>query len=375
MVSILGAALAFQIGCGASDTRSTENGTGKEIVENPLWMHYPGHGKYGDQKVVLISGDEEYRSEEVMPQLAKILAVRHGFDCTVLFPQDPAKPGLIDPNYLFNIPGLHHLDDADLMIIFTRFRKLPDEQMQHVDDYLRMGKPVLGIRTATHAFQFEDSTHHWGHYCNWYKGPKEEWSGGFGQVVLGENWYSHHGHHKHQSTLGLLAQGAEDHPMARGIANGDIWGSTDVYGVELPLPGDSRHIILGQVMDRKGEFDASDLHFGLRPSDDQIATKNQDKPYNPNEPMMPIAWTKSYQLPGGGSKGQAFTTTIGAGPDLLSEGVRRLIVNAIYWLLQQEVPAKSKVDLVGDYNPSSYSFHREEGYWKEKNLLVKDQGL
>src|SRR5246127_1105708 len=76
----------------------------------------PGKGKH----IVLVSGDEEYRSEEALPQLAKILASRHGFKCTVVFAIDP-KDGTINPNVPNNIPGLEALDTADLMIIFTRF--------------------------------------------------------------------------------------------------------------------------------------------------------------------------------------------------------------------------------------------------------------
>src|SRR5215475_4965880 len=77
----------------------------------------PGKGK----RIVLVSGDEEYRSEQVLPQLARILSTQHGFDCTVLFAIDP-KDGAINPNQTDNIPGLETLDSADLMILFTRFR-------------------------------------------------------------------------------------------------------------------------------------------------------------------------------------------------------------------------------------------------------------
>src|SRR5207244_5475542 len=115
------------------------------------WVVYsggdgPGKGKH----VVLVSGDEEYRSEEALPQLGKILAKHHGFRCTVLFAIDP-KTGEINPN-ISNIPGLEALKSADLMIIATRFRHLPDEQMQHLADYIEAGKPIIGMRTATHAF-------------------------------------------------------------------------------------------------------------------------------------------------------------------------------------------------------------------------------
>src|ERR671935_945202 len=112
----------------------------------------PGKGKH----VVLVSGDEEYRSEEALPQLAKILARRHGFKCTVLFAIDP-KDGTINPNVNNNIPGLEALRTADLMVIFTRFRDLPQAQMRHVVEYLDAGKPVVGLRTATHGFDLKGS--------------------------------------------------------------------------------------------------------------------------------------------------------------------------------------------------------------------------
>src|SRR4051794_5926721 len=68
------------------------------------WVTYPGGDGPGKGKhVVFVSGDEEYRSEEGLPQLAKILAKRHGFRCTVLFAVDP-KDGTISPNVKDNIP-------------------------------------------------------------------------------------------------------------------------------------------------------------------------------------------------------------------------------------------------------------------------------
>src|SRR5947208_2263460 len=95
----------------------------------------PGKGK----QIVFLTGDEEYRSEEGLPMLAKILAVRHGFKCTVLFPINPAD-GTIDPVTLTNIPGMAALDSADLCVMVLRFRELPDEQMKHFVDYLNAGK-------------------------------------------------------------------------------------------------------------------------------------------------------------------------------------------------------------------------------------------
>lgn len=353
---------------------SNSNAEKVEELEGPLqWINYPGKESILKAKnVVLISGDEEYRSEESLPQLAKILAEHHGFNCTVLFAQDPEKPGVIDPNYLKNIPGLEALQQADLMILFTRFRELPDEQMKYINDYLMAGKPLLAIRTATHAFEFKDSTSQWKHYSNSFTDENSPWDGGFGRLVLGEKWYKHHGHHKHQSTLGLIAAGAEQHPVVNGLTDTKIWGPTDVYGVRLPLPGDAMPIILGQVMNGAEEFDEADPFFGLKPSDSVVATNNPGSKeiYNPNDPMMPIAWTKSYQLPQGQS-GKSFTSTIGSSTDFANEGVRRLLVNATYFLMELEVPEKADVSLIGNYQPTAYSFHDDQ-YWDDKNLLVKD---
>ena len=173
----------------------------------------PGKGKH----IVLISGDEEYRSEEALPQLAKILAKRHGFKCTVLFAINP-KDGTINPNQSDNIPGLEALKTADLMVIFTRYRDLPDEQMKYIVDYVQSGKPIIGMRTATHAFNIKA-----GKTYEKYSAGSKEWDGGFGRQVLGETWISHHGHHGQQSTRGIIAPGAENHPILRGIKDGDIW--------------------------------------------------------------------------------------------------------------------------------------------------------
>jgi hypothetical protein len=178
----------------------------------------PGKGKH----IVLVAGDEEYRSEEALPQLGKILAQHHGFKCTVLFPI--GDDGTIDPN-ASNIPGLEALDSADLLVIFTRFRDLPDEQMQHL-------------------------------------------------VVL------------------------------------------------------------------------TGMKFDDPPAEGKV-----------NDPMMPIAWTKTYTGKAG-KPARVFTSTIGAANDLTAEGTRRLLVNACFWAasLEDKIPERSSVELVGDYEPSNFKF-------------------
>src|SRR5208282_2382648 len=104
-------------------------------------------GPLAGKHVVLIAADDEYRSEELIPQLAKILALRHGCTCRVLFAVNP-QSGFIDPSAQ-NIPGLEALDSADLLVLFARFRELPDEQMKHIVDYVEAGKPIVALRTST----------------------------------------------------------------------------------------------------------------------------------------------------------------------------------------------------------------------------------
>jgi len=308
------------------------------------WVVYkggegPGQGK----KVVLISGDEEYRSEEALPQLAKILAKHHGFSCTVLFAI--GDDGAIDPNRNDNIPGLDALRTADLMILATRFRDLPDEQMKEIVDYIESGRPVIGMRTATHAFSIRP-----GRKYARYSFNSKEWDGGFGRQVLGETWISHHGQHGKEGTRGLIAPGAESHPILRGIKDGDIWGTTDVYGVRLPLPGDSKPLILGQVID--------DVTATGKP----VAGKK-------NDPMMPVAWVKTFTGESG-RPARIFTTTMGAASDLASAGTRRLLVNATYWAvgLEDKNPAESDVSIVGEFEPHPFGNNRFTKHVTPSNL-------
>src|SRR5712691_6377126 len=83
----------------------------------------PGKGK----QIVLLTGDEEYRSEEGLPMLAKILSQRHGFKCTVLFALD--KDGNINPDNSASLPGAEALDSADGIMMGLRFRAYPDDTM------------------------------------------------------------------------------------------------------------------------------------------------------------------------------------------------------------------------------------------------------
>jgi Trehalose utilisation len=290
--------------------------------------HGPGRGK----NVVLIAGDDgEYHSEEALPQLAKILAVREGFNCTVLFPLDP--DGTINPHQNRDLKGLEALKKADLVVLFMRWRDLPDEQVKVLLDYVQSGRPILAIRTGTHPLQLRSSNT----YAQWSWDSKTPgWEGGFGRKVLGETWVAHHGHHGKQSTRAWFAPGAESSPILRGISSGDIWVPTEVYEIRLPMLPTCHPLLLGQVLS------------GLKPEDAPVEGAV-------NDPMMPVAWTNSYQAPNR-KTARVFTTTMGAADDLLSEQLRRLMVNASLWAVGREsrISAQLNVGLVGEYHPHSY---------------------
>jgi hypothetical protein len=296
------------------------------------WTVYDGRSGPGQGKhIVFISGDEEYRSEEALPMLARILAVRHGFKSTVLFPINP-QTGLIDPICQTNIPGLNLLNQADMMVLFLRFRELPDDQMTHFVDFVNSGKPILGIRTATHAFSYD--RHKQSPFAR-YDWRNKEWPGGFGQQVLGETWINHHGDHNKESTRGIINPRFQDHPVLRGVT--DIWGPTDVYGV-VNLPANAKVLVLGQVL------------TGMKPTDPPLPGKK-------NEPMMPLVWLREYRG-ATGKTSQIITSTFGSAVDFQSEDSRRLIVNACFWALglEEQIPARANVDYVGTYEPTYFGF-------------------
>ena len=298
-------------------------------INKDLWVVYeggegPGKGKH----VVFVSGDEEYRSEEALPALARIMAVHHGFKCTVLFAIDP-ETGVIDPVNVSNIPGLHLLEDADMMVIATRFRELPDEQMKYIIDFVNAGKPVMGLRTATHGFKYDKNLD--SPYAK-YSFNNKDFEGGFGRQILGETWAGHYGHHGKESSRGVINEEVKDCAILKGVE--DIWGPTDVYTV-TELTGGPDILVFGQVL------------VGMDPADEP----------NTDKPLMPMAWVKRY-TGDEGKTSRVFCTTMGASIDLLSEGLRRLLVNGCYWCMemQDQIPDKSNVDIVGEFEPTLFGF-------------------
>lgn len=288
----------------------------------------PGKGKH----IVLVAGDDEYRSEESMPMLAKLLSQRYGFTCTVLFPIEPST-GNIVPNYQNNIPGLEHLEKADLMILLIRFRELPDDQSKYIEDFLKAGKPVIGLRTSTHGFAYQKNKT--SPYAKWtWNGKEGGWEKGFGKRIFGETWVNHHGVHGKEGSRALVegVQQMNDHPVLRGV--NDIWVPEDVYGIQS-LPAEAEVLLYGQ----------------------STAGMNAQAPLMWEKSVMPIAWTKPYQIEGG-KPGMVFASTIGSSLGFQSADLRRLVLNASFWLLgmSETITPDLNVELVGAYHPTMFGF-------------------
>ncbi len=301
--------------------------------------------------IVLLSGDEEYRSEEALPMLAKILSQRHGFKCTVLFAQD--ADGTINPENQKSLPGSEALDSADAIVMLLRFRQWPDAAMKRFEKAWLAGKPIIALRTSTHAFAFPPDSA-WAKY-SW--NSKAPWPGGWGKLVLGETWVSHWGKHKSEATRGVIEAAAKGDPILRGVT--DVFGPTDVY--EVYLPADAKVLLRGQVL--------ATMKPDAGPAQYSKPRKSDNATQPVNEPMMPVAWTREVKNPAGNTN-RVFCTTMGDATDLKSEGLRRLVVNGVYWGLGLDVPAKADVSLVDGYEPSFYGFkgHR-------RGLKVADLAL
>ena len=280
----------------------------------------PGKGKH----LVFIAGDHEYRSEESLPALARLLAKHHGFKCTVLFDIDPATGEIVagDPS---NIPGLEALATADLAVVFLRFQHLPAEQMKHIDDYLKRGGPVVGLRTSTHAFSGTKEP-----FAKYNYNAKEPgYELGFGHQVLGQTWVGHYGQNHRQSTRITIVPEKSSHPILRGVK--DIWVQVGGY---VGKPVDSEVLTVAQPLN------------GMTP----------DSPADATKPPQPSEWTRSYKS-ASGKTARVFTSLYGTSEDITNEGYRRLLVNGCLWAVGLETAIKPDLNVafVGPFKPNTYN--------------------
>jgi type 1 glutamine amidotransferase len=277
--------------------------------------------------VVFVTGDEEYRSEESMPMLARILKRDYGFRVSVCYALD--ENGVIDPNNLENIEGLGALAEADLMVLFTRFRALPDDQLNAILSFAESGKPMVGFRTATHAFQYQDDEAR--AYLN------EAWP----RKVFGQHWITHHGHFDDGAnplTDVQITPDQQGHVILRGVApfQAHSW-LYHVHGGAYELYGDSQPLLTGTAL--QSNHAANDRL-------DEFPLTN------------PVAWTKTYT----GASGRAarvFFTTLGHPYDFEEESMRKLALNGILWAmgLEDRIPQDgANAAFAGAYTPNNSGF-------------------
>ena len=278
------------------------------------------------RKLVLVASDHEYRAEETLPALARILAVHHGFSCTVLFGLD--EKGEIKAG-ASNIPGLEVLENADAMVIFTRFLALPPEQMKYIDDYLGRAGPVVGLRTSTHGFNYGAERKNDPYYKYHFRYEGEDYKAGFGHQVLGQSWVGHYGRNHKQSTRIEIVPQKKNHPILQGVR--DIHVQAGGYNAEAQE--DWKILTMAQP----------------------LMTMEADGNPDPDKPPMASEWTREYEGKDG-KKGRVFTSLYGASEDILNPGYRRMIINGIYWSLgiENQIKENSKIDFVGPYKPNTF---------------------
>ena len=296
--------------------------------DNQSTLVYTGTKGIGVGKhIVFLAGDHEYRSEETLPALARILAVHHGFKCTVLFTVDPSS-GEIDPA-ADNLPGTEALKTADLAVFFLRFKNLPTDQMQPIADYLGRGGPVVGLRTSTHAFKIPKDSQ-FARFDFKYEG--KEYSRGFGRQVLGESWSGHYGKNHVMSTRLDILPEAKSHPIMSGVEK--PWAQSGGYWTE-PVTG-------------------STILANVQPLESMLPNSPAAEDKNP----CPGVWVREYKSKDGSRKGRVFTTTSGASEDIVDLDFRRMMINACFWAvgIESEIKPDLNIDFVGAYQPSTFRF-------------------
>jgi hypothetical protein len=248
--------------------------------------------------IVFVTGDHEYSGEFTLPLIAAELEKNYGFRTKVLkaYPNQNAEK---------DIPGLEALQEADLAVFYLRWRQLPPEQLEHIDKYLKSGKPVMGFRTTTHAFNFStgDASERWNAFGEFALNAPPGWGG--------KAAHTHYGHES--STDVSVIEKALNHPILTGVAP-NFHVRSWLYRVlpDYPTKG-SEWLLMGKSV-----------------NPDKAAIEN------------PVAWTGTNSF---GAK--IFTTTMGHPEDFQIEAFQRLVINAIHWELGKKVPKnwKGKIDI------------------------------
>lgn len=166
----------------------------------------------GRARLLLISGSCEYDSEESLVILRDYLLANAPWSCELLVFQSEEDPISLEP-----------LETADAVVLFTRRLLTDSAELERFQRYCRDGRPVVGLRTASHAFQ------------RWLE---------FDAQVLGGNYDGHFG--AGEITRVIAADGARDHPVLEQVEPFEAYGS--LYR-NTPLAADTTTLLIG----REGE--------------------------------------------------------------------------------------------------------------------------
>lgn len=282
----------------------------------------PGLGKH----IVFLASDHEYRAEETCPAIARILAKRHGFKCTVVFGVD--QNGFLEAGSS-RIKGLEALKDADLFFIFARFLNPPDSEMAAIEAYLERGGPVVGLRTSSHAFKMPDDAT----YAKYsFRSKVKGYESGFGHQILGNTWVGHYGKNHVQGTRIEIVPEQKDHVILKGV-------------------GDHAFTHAGAYVGKPREG------FTVLVNSQPLMAMKPDAEPDPKKPAMPCSWTRHYE-DANGDKHRVFHSTQGASEDILEVNYRRLVINGTLWALGMEevIQPDLDIDFVGPYQPTTFSF-------------------
>ncbi len=269
--------------------------------------------------VVFIIGDHEYRSEESMPMIGGILERELGAKISYCFAMDDNRT--LNPSREDHIDNLKALKTADLVVFFTRFRALPDNELKYITDYVESGKPVVGFRTSTHTFLYKDNAKK--EYLN------NEWAA----KLFGQQWVTHHGHFDDGKNPLTSVSIIKPHSILNSIKPFDAYSWLyHVDGGDWKLNGACDLLLQGKALKTSHETEL-----------DKFPISN------------PVAWTKTYT---GKSKKTArvFFTTLGHPYDFKNENMRKLAVQGMYWALGKEnlIPKNGlNVTPISEYNPSN----------------------
>ncbi len=235
-------------------------------------------------RVVLWIGEDEYRTWETLPRFAREELAWRGLDPVVVTE---------DPVVKHHFPGLDEaLRDTDLLVVSTRRRALAPATMAAVRAHLEAGRPLVGLRTASHAFAPRGDDR-----AGALARGLTEWPE-FDAQVLGGNYQGHHD--AGPITQVRAASGAEAHPLLRGLDLTGFASRSSLYR-SGPVAPAAEVLLWGEIR---------------------------------GQPPEPVAWTHRY----GPRRARVFYTSLGGPEDFDTPAFRRLLLNGILWALDRPVP-------------------------------------